>query len=203
MDTQFPLHCFETAAHNFTASGVRAPPSSQISCSCLSTMLLVSSLEPHRSSAPLPDLITFMDVMDFFMPVINWLWDCRKKLLVPFSVVFQLYGIMLWYVTFHHPFFKAHPSDRFALRWTGLLSRTHVASRTCDKYLMTSSKICERSHFCTIIGFVSTWPWEVICRDFTQCRWLLSEECQRSSPIISKLFIYFFCTKTMMNTNMR
>lgn len=95
------------------------------------------------------------------------------------------------------------PSDRLALRWTGLLSGTRVASRTCDKYLMASSKICERSHFCTIIGFVSAWPWGEMCRGFTQCRW--TTECSRSSLIGTKLFIvfYFFGTKTMMNTKMR
>lgn len=126
-------------AHNFTlaailkkdpnqtslqlASGVAAPPPSQTSASCLSTVLLVSSLEPHRSGAALPDLITFMDVMDFFfMPVINRLRDCRKKLLVPFSVVFQLYGIMLWCVTFHQPVFKGPPQWAVGSQMNGGLS---------------------------------------------------------------------------------
>lgn len=123
-----------------------------ISGSCLSTVLLVSSLEPHRSGAPLPDLITFMDVMDFFLcPSLTDSEIAERNCLYLFSVVFQLYGIMLWYVTFHQPF-KTHPSDRLALRWTGLLSRTRVASRGCDKYLMTSNKICESSHLCSIIG---------------------------------------------------
>lgn len=66
---------------------------------------------------------------------------------------------MLRCVTFHHLFFKAYPVTGFVSREQVFLSRAHVVSRACDKYLMMSSfkKNCGKSNFCTIVGFVSTW----------------------------------------------
>lgn len=88
----------------------------------------------HRQ--PLPDLITFMVVMDFFYaPSLTDSEIGERNCSYLFSVVFQLYSIMLRCVTFHHLFFKAYPVTGFVFYVNrSFLSRTHVVSRTCDKY---------------------------------------------------------------------